>query len=229
MLHVFDFMREMTTLSVVLRMLLAFLCGGVIGLEREYKHRPAGFRTHILICLGAAMTTLTSQYLYLTMQMYTDVARLGAQVIAGIGFIGAGTIVVTRQRRVKGLTTAAGMWTSAIIGLACGAGYVECAIFATLLVMAAEMLLIRLEYRVASGAREMNIYVEYTEADRMTEILQGLREEKVRITNLEISRRVEGDRRYSAVVSLGNLRGIPAERLLSRLEAMDDVLLVEEM
>jgi len=222
-------MREMTTLSVVLRMLLAFLCGGVIGLEREYKHRPAGFRTHILICLGAAMTTLTSQYLYLTMQMYTDVARLGAQVIAGIGFIGAGTIVVTRQRRVKGLTTAAGMWTSAIIGLACGAGYVECAIFATLLVMAAEMLLIRLEYRVASGAREMNIYVEYTEADRMTEILQGLRAEKVRITNLEISRRVEGDRRYSAVVSLGNLRGIPAERLLSRLEAMDDVLLVEEM
>lgn len=229
MLHVFDFMREMTTLSVVLRMLLAFLCGGVIGLEREYKHRPAGFRTHILICLGAAMTTLTSQYLYLTMQMYTDVARLGAQVIAGIGFIGAGTIVVTRQRRVKGLTTAAGMWTSAIIGLACGAGYVECAIFATLLVMAAEMLLIRLEYRVASGAREMNIYVEYTEADRMTEILQGLRAEKVRITSLEISRRVEGDRRYSAVVSLGNLRGIPAERLLSRLEAMDDVLLVEEM
>jgi len=229
LLHVFDFMREMTTLSVVLRMLLAFLCGGVIGLEREYKHRPAGFRTHILICLGAAMTTLTSQYLYLTMQMYTDVARLGAQVIAGIGFIGAGTIVVTRQRRVKGLTTAAGMWTSAIIGLACGAGYVECAIFATLLVMAAEMLLIRLEYRVASGAREMNIYVEYTEADRMTEILQGLRAEKVRITNLEISRRVEGDRRYSAVVSLGNLRGIPAERLLSRLEAMDDVLLVEEM
>ncbi len=229
MLHVFDFMREMTTLSVVLRMLLAFLCGGVIGLEREYKHRPAGFRTHILICLGAAMTTLTSQYLYLTMQMYTDVARLGAQVIAGIGFIGAGTIVVTRQRRVKGLTTAAGMWTSAIIGLACGAGYVECAIFATLLVMTAEMLLIRLEYRVASGAREMNIYVEYTEADRMTEILQGLRAEKVRITSLEISRRVEGDRRYSAVVSLGNLRGIPAERLLSRLEAMDDVLLVEEM
>ena len=229
MLHVFEFMREMTTLSVVLRMLLAFVCGGVIGLEREYKHRPAGFRTHILICLGAAMTTLTSQYLYLTMQMYTDVARLGAQVIAGIGFIGAGTIVVTRQRRVKGLTTAAGMWTSAIIGLACGAGYVECAIFATLLVMVAEMLLIRLEYRVASGAREMNIYVEYTEADRMTEILQGLRAEKVRITNLEISRRVEGDRRYSAVVSLGNLRGIPAERLLSRLEAMDDVLLVEEM
>lgn len=229
MLHVFDFMREMTTLSVVLRMLLAFVCGGVIGLEREYKHRPAGFRTHILICLGAAMTTLTSQYLYLTMQMYTDVARLGAQVIAGIGFIGAGTIVVTRQRRVKGLTTAAGMWTSAIIGLACGAGYVECAIFATLLVMAAEMLLIRLEYRVASGAREMNIYVEYTEADRMAEILQGLRAEKVRITNLEISRRMEGDRRYSAVVSLGNLRGIPAERLLSRVEAMDDVLLVEEM
>jgi putative Mg2+ transporter-C (MgtC) family protein len=169
-------MREMTTLSVVLRLVVAFICGGLIGIEREYKRRPAGFRTHILICLGAAMTTLTSQYLYITMQMFTDVARLGAQVIAGIGFIGAGTIIVTRQRRVKGLTTAAGMWTAAIIGLACGAGYVECALFATLLVLLAELLLIKLEYRVSSTTREMNLYVEYAEAANLDDILHRLRE-----------------------------------------------------
>ena len=90
--------------------LLAVVCGGLIGLEREYKRRPAGFRTHILICLGAAMTTLTSQFLYLNLHYYTDMARLGAQVVAGIGFIGAGAIIVTRRRRVKGLTTAAGLW-----------------------------------------------------------------------------------------------------------------------
>ena len=122
MLHCFDFVREMSFLGVTVRMVLAVLCGGLIGIEREYKRRPAGFRTHILICLGAAVTTLTSQYLYLTLELYTDVARLGAQVVAGIGFIGAGTIIVTNRQRVKGLTTAAGLWTSAIIGLVCGAG-----------------------------------------------------------------------------------------------------------
>ena len=71
MLHIFDFAREMNTLAVAFRLVLAVLCGGLIGIEREYKRRPAGFRTHILICLGAAMTTLTSQYMFLTMHLYT--------------------------------------------------------------------------------------------------------------------------------------------------------------
>lgn len=102
MLYIFDFAREMNTLAVAFRLVLAVLCGGLIGIEREYKRRPAGFRTHILICLGAAMTTLTSQYMFLTMHLYTDVARLGAQVIAGIGFIGAGTIIVTKRPARQG-------------------------------------------------------------------------------------------------------------------------------
>ncbi len=115
MLSCFDFAREMNFWAIAVRMVLAVVCGGLIGIEREYKRRPAGFRTHILICLGAAITTLTSQFLYLKLNLYTDVARLGAQVVAGIGFIGAGTIIVTNRQRVKGLTTAAGLWTSAII------------------------------------------------------------------------------------------------------------------
>ena len=106
MLPVFDAVRDVTLLSVALRMLLAAMCGGVIGIEREFKRRPAGFRTHILICLGAAITTLTSQYLSLHLGYQTDISRLGAQVIAGVGFIGAGSILVTRRQRVKGLTTA---------------------------------------------------------------------------------------------------------------------------
>ena len=97
MLPLFDNLRNVTLAAVMVRMLLAVLCGGLIGVERTYKRRPAGFRTHILICLGASMTTLTSQYLFLNLHYYTDMARLGAQVVAGIGFIGAGTIVVTRQ------------------------------------------------------------------------------------------------------------------------------------
>ena len=123
MLSIFDGLRDITLASITLRMLLSVLCGGLIGIERAYKRRPAGFRTHILICLGASMTTITSQFLYLNLHYYTDMARLGAQVVAGIGFIGAGTIIVTRRQRVKGLTTAAGLWTAAIIGLAIGGGW----------------------------------------------------------------------------------------------------------
>ena len=108
MLPIFDGVRDVTMLSTTLRMLLAVVCGGLIGLEREYKRRPAGFRTHILICLGAAMTTLTSQFLYLNMHYYTDMARLGAQVVAGIGFIGAGAIIVTRPCAGEGLGGCAG-------------------------------------------------------------------------------------------------------------------------
>lgn len=87
--------------SITLRMLLSVLCGGLIGIEREYKRRPAGFRTHILICLGAAMVSLTSQFLFLNMHYYLDVSRMSASVTAGIGFIGAGSIIVTRQQRSR--------------------------------------------------------------------------------------------------------------------------------
>ena len=151
MLHCFDPIRTLSFWAILVRLTLAVICGGVIGAERETKRRPAGFRTHILICLGAAITTLTSQYLLLSLHLFTDVARLGAQVISGIGFIGAGTIIVTRDKRVKGLTTAAGLWAAAIIGLACGAGYVECAVFATLVVLVVELVLIRLEFKLFSG------------------------------------------------------------------------------
>lgn len=162
MLPIFDGLRDVTLASVTTRMLLAVLCGGLIGIERAYKRRPAGFRTHILICLGAAITTLTSQFLYLNLHYYTDMARLGAQVVAGIGFIGAGTIVVTRQHRVKGLTTAAGLWASAIIGLALGGGFYEGALLTTVLVLVAESFLSRLEYRILDHVPEINLYMEYT-------------------------------------------------------------------
>ena len=122
MQEILHILRDFNGWSVIARIVLAVLCGGLIGIERETKRRPAGYRTHTLVCLGAAITMLTSQYL-MTAGWTTDPARLGAQVVAGIGFIGAGTIIVTRRRQVKGLTTAAGLWVSAIIGLSIGVGY----------------------------------------------------------------------------------------------------------
>ena len=193
MLHCFDPIRTLTFWAILVRLSLAVVCGGVIGAERETKRRPAGFRTHILICLGAAITTLTSQYLLLSLHLFTDVARLGAQVISGIGFIGAGTIIVTRDKRVKGLTTAAGLWAAAIIGLACGAGYVECAAFATLVVLVVELVLIRLEFKLTSKNTDLTLYIEYAHAVCMESVLALLRERRVQIESLEISRIADTD------------------------------------
>ena len=181
-----EYIRNVNGLSVLIRLALAVIFGGLIGLERERKHRPAGFRTHILICLGAAMTTLTSQYLFLSLRQFTDIARLGAQVIAGIGFIGAGSTIVTQRRRVKGLTTAAGLWASAAIGLCFGAGFYEGGIIAALLILAVELLFSKLEYRIMDNAREVNLLVEYKDLASLNGVLRYMKEVDLKILSLEI-------------------------------------------
>ena len=220
MLSCFDFIRDMDFLAVMCRLLLAMLCGGVIGIEREYKRRPAGFRTHILICLGASMTTLTSQYLFLTMHMFT-----------GIGFIGAGTIIVTKRKRVKGLTTAAGLWTSAIIGLVCGAGYVECAIFATVMVLVAERLLVKVEYRFVYKVNDVNLYIEYADAVCIESIIRIAKENHITMNGLEITRVAgEGDSHYyCAVLTLQASRKQLDEKIVKSISDLEDVINIEEL
>ena len=230
MSSVFDGLRDVTVLSTTVRMVLAVLCGGIIGIEREYKRRPAGFRTHILICLGATMTTLTSQFLYLNMHYYTDMARLGAQVVAGMGFIGAGTIIVTRRQRVKGLTTAAGLWTAAIVGLALGGGFYEGGIFTTVLILLAELVFARLEYRMLENAPEINLYMEYTDRTCLEKVLKLFRELNLKILNLEITRSTESETHNAcAIFTLRLNRRCGVERLLTEMNAVPGVVSVEEL
>ena len=230
MLSIFDGLREVTLLSVSLRLLLAVICGGVIGIEREFKRRPAGFRTHILICLGAAMTTLTSQYLYLYMGQYTDMARLGAQVVAGIGFIGAGTIIVTRRQRVKGLTTAAGLWAAAIIGLALGGGFYEGGLFATLLILIAELFFSRVEYRMLKNAPEVNLYVEYNDNRTMDVLLQEFREHGLKILNMGIIHSKSNEEHNAcAIFTLRLHKGLDVEQLQQGIQATAGVVSVREL
>lgn len=230
MLPVLDELRDITTLSVTVRMLLAVLCGGLIGLEREYKRRPAGFRTHILICLGAAMTTLTSQYLCLTMHYFTDMARLGAQVVAGIGFIGAGTIIVTRRQRVKGLTTAAGLWAAAIIGLCIGAGFYEGGVMATVLILAAELIFSKMEYRILDHTPEINLYMEYQDKNCLENVLSLYRQQNIKILNMEITRSTGNEMHNAcAIFTLRLNKKCTVGQLLSGVNAQDGVLSVEEL
>lgn len=230
MISLFDNLRDISMLSVCVRMLLAAVCGGAIGIEREYRRRPAGFRTHILICLGAAMTTLTSQYLFLEMHYYTDVGRLGAQVVAGIGFIGAGTIIVTRRQRVKGLTTAAGLWTAAIVGLALGSGFYEGAILVTVLVLLAELLFSRLEYHILKHAPEINLYLEYSGKEALDNVLKLLREQNVKVLNLEITRPDSGTLHNAcALFTLRLHKKIVPDQLLLHINAISGIFSVEEL
>lgn len=126
------------TNDFILRILIAALLGGIIGLEREYRAKEAGFRTHFLVALGSALFMIVSAHGFadalLSAEHRLDVSRIAAQVVSGIGFIGAGTIIFQRHA-VRGLTTAAGLWVTAAIGLASGAGMYVIAAFATLLVL----------------------------------------------------------------------------------------------
>ena len=222
--------REMTPLSILLRLVLTVVCGGLIGLEREYKRRPAGFRTHILICLGACMTTMTSQYLAMVQAQPVDLSRLGAQVVAGVGFIGAGTIIVTRQQRVKGLTTAAGLWACAILGLTIGAGFVESAVLFAMLVLLAELLFVKLEYRLLKNSQEQILYVEYAQAACLEALLAYFREKQIRVGSMEITRgEGEAQQKGNAIFYIKLNRNHHAAALQQGIASLPGVLSVVEL
>jgi putative Mg2+ transporter-C (MgtC) family protein len=230
MLMFFSSLRDFTLLSVAVRMVLAVLCGGVIGLERTFHRRPAGMRTHMLICLGAAMTTLTSQYLLLYMNYFTDMARLGAQVISGIGFIGAGTMMVTRHQKVKGLTTAAGLWTAAIVGLSLGAGFFEGGLAVTAMVLIAEIFFSRLERLILRKSPEINLYIHYAGVNTMERILIYLREHRVNVLSMQITRPNESKSHTPTVIFLLRLnKKIRRDDLLKGLLNLEGVISIDDL
>ena len=241
MLTSLDFIRQMNTESVLLRLALAVLFGGLIGLEREHKRRPAGFRTYMLVCLGAALTMLMSQYEYVLLTtrwasvaselgIRTDVSRFGAQVINGIGFLGAGTIIVTGRQEVKGLTTAAGLWASACMGLAIGAGFYECVFLGFALIFLSIRLLPKIEDIVIEKARNMNIYVEFQSMDDVGEILNRVKAQNIQIYEVELDRgREEKFRNPSAVLYVRLTYKQPHTQILSAISELESVYTIEEI
>lgn len=226
MLGFLDVLRDVTTVSVLFRLFIAVVCGGIIGIEREHKRRPAGFRTHILICLGASMTTLTSQFLFYDLNLYTDIGRLGAQVVAGIGFIGAGAIIVTKRRQVKGLTTAAGLWTCAIIGLAIGAGYYEAAVIATFVIVVAEIFFVKFEYWVLVNSRNLNIYVEYEDNENLDNVIRLIKGYRIVIIDLEITK---SGNNACAIFQLQLPKKISHDKIMTAISTAEGIVSVEEL
>lgn len=170
-------LNQFNEISVVFRILLAMLLGGIIGIEREKSKRPAGFRTHILVCVGASMTALIGLFVWHQMGNVTDPVRISAQVISGIGFLGVGTILVKEHDHITGLTTAAGLWTTAVIGIACGYGFYIAAVAGTLVVTVTSAILFKLEKGTRKKNSVVSIYLEIAGTEFVNEYTDYFLEE----------------------------------------------------
>ena len=215
--------------------------GGMIGIEREKKRRPAGFRTYMLVCLGATLAGIISQYNYVMINTVfadiaseigcnTDVTRIGAKVIGGVGFLGAGTIIVTDRQEVKGLTTAAGLWASACMGLAIGAGFYECVILAFLLMFLCIRLLPYLENYMVERARNMNLYIEYASFDNIGLIIGKIKAQGAQIYEVNIDRSSERKGLYpSAVFTIRLAPNTHHAQVIAAISELDDVMTIDEI
>lgn len=161
--------------------------GGVLGVEREQKRRPAGFRTYVIVCLGSTLVMMTNQYAHLYMGA-PDPTRIAAQVVSGIGFLGAGTILVTKNNQVRGLTTAAGLWAAAALGLAVGCGFYSGAIMGFLAILISIKVLHTVDYLIYRKSPVVSLYAEVDDIKSVSCLLSYAREHGMALGDLEITK-----------------------------------------
>jgi len=225
----FDALREINTYSIILRFVLSILVGAILGIERGHKKRPAGFRTYMLVCVGATLVMMTNQYVY---QFYgaSDPVRMGAQVVSGIGFLGAGAIMVTGRNQVKGITTAAGLWAAACSGLAIGIGFYEGALvgaFAIIFIMAA---MHNLDTYIHSHARVMEFYIEMNNDKPFSEFLKYARSNDLNVTDIQVNMNKYLNSDMTTVfLSVSSHHHISHNELLSILEGAPGLYYIEEI
>jgi len=179
-LYILDELRDVTLLSVALRIFTAIVVGGLIGLERGMKNRPAGLRTYMVVCVGARLIMLTNQYIY-QVTSQGDPVRMGAQVVSGIGYLGAGTIIVTRRNQIKGLTTAAGLWAAAGVGLAVGIVFYEAALSGGHAIFFVMTMLQKMDNKMHGKTKTLEIYVELDKTYPLADFLRDVRAKDIEV------------------------------------------------
>ena len=234
----------MITLSIwdlVIRLSVASLCGGLIGIERGRKHRAAGFRTYMLVCMGAALTMVLGTYLSVMLAgdlwaleslpadfKKVDVSRFGAQVINGIGFVGAGTIIITGRQQIKGMTTAAGLWASACMGLAIGAGFYSAALIGCACIILTIVVFSKLETFILAHSRNVNVYVEFEHPDDLSEIIERIKLQEVRIFDVEVTKAMGGNLPH-AIFSLQLPKKTSHTLVMTAIAEVEHVRAIEEL
>ena len=179
-------MRDFNFATVAIRLLLAMVMGGAIGVERGKQGRAAGMRTHILVCIGSALAAMVGFYATDVLHMSNDPLRVAAQVVSGISFLGVGTILLKGRFQITGLTTAAGIWTSAAIGLALGTGFYEGAIIAFICAILTVSIVQRLERKINRDYTRFGIYAEIKSDKLVREIIKVL-EENYTVTDIQVT------------------------------------------
>ena len=230
MLTIFSLdIREINLLSIVLRVALSMLIGGILGIERGRKNRPAGLRTYMLVCLGATLVMMTNQYVF---QVYntSDPVRMGAQVVSGIGFLGAGTIIVTGRNQVKGMTTAAGLWTAACCGLAIGIGFYEAALIGGISVFAVMSVMQSMDVRIRSRSKIIDIYVEPEGARSVGGFLHEIRSLGFEISDVQLNKgKYMSENIASLFLTLHAKSYMPHENIVDMISDVDKVKHIEEI
>ncbi len=185
---------ELEIIRVIARLGFAMVIGTVVGIERSSRGRGAGVKTHTLVCVGAALVMLTSQHMWIMFQHSGDPARLGAQVISGIGFLGAGTIMVTGRNHVRGLTTAAGLWVCACEGLAVGIGFWEGALVTLAIIMITLRILAKVDLRMHRYANSFELYIEFNAGEDIRRFIQDVKVQNMsRVSSVDVTKsRIDG-------------------------------------
>lgn len=229
-IEIINYLKEVNALSTFLRLVLALICGGILGMERGKKNRPAGFRTYMLVCVGATLVMLTNQFIYKEYGTIGDPARLGAQVISGIGFLGAGTIIVTGRNRVKGLTTAAGLWADACIGLAIGSGFYSGAIIGCSLIFFVMSILYRFDTRMTANTKVIDLYLEFAKMSDLGNFISYIKENEMKISELEMAKSNKIDDVGIAVILTLNMeKKKPHTEIIQMLSLAEGVIYIEEI
>lgn len=190
--------------EILLRIALSCVFGGAIGYEREATNRPAGLRTHILVCVGSALTMMTGIFMFYESGGVSDPTRLGAQVISGIGFLGAGTIM-REGLNVRGLTTAASLWAVSCVGLAIGAGYYLAALFAAMTILITLIFFKLIVWKVWSSNAFKTIVITATSpGDIMTDVSALFSDRGIAVKNIEFLSGDDGQKQVKIQTKMPN-------------------------
>ena len=211
MVAVLQRLRQFSFSSALLRLLLAMLSGGVVGFGRSQKARAAGFRTYMLISIGAAMAVLLTQYQYAMLTgpwadvaqevcMKYDASRLASSVITGIGFLGAGIIMKVAHQQVNGLTTSTGLFATMVMGLAAGAGFYEGVIMALILIVLLLNVMSPLEFAFKRRLRNITLNVEFNGVDDIARITRAIESEGAKVYDIDVERTERKDDRYPSAI-----------------------------
>lgn len=180
----FEMVREISLFEIMFRTLLSVLLGGLIGFERGMKNKVAGLRTYLLVTLGASIIMMSNQYIYQVFKT-GDPVRMGAQVISGIGFLGAGSIIITAKQQIKGLTSAASLWASGAIGLAIGIGAYEIAIVGTISLYIIIEFVRRLDVIIDNRKKSYSLYLEFSKTLEIADFFYYTKKRGIEIKSIE--------------------------------------------